>query len=345
MNSSNLYNFADMNAFWRSLLGDEATEYLRDSSRPRSSSLNVDVHSYMETIEQELHLNKPIYYPNDGMSQIAKRMIYKATTINNVRLFLNEKVIQIEETLNTMNDYIFSIETSNYKVFSKQLIAAMPPTGWIDIEGSVANEIKSNKYFQSILPIRTIVIGNYWPQRWWEQASMLKSNIDRAWTRQNCISRMEILSQHPQKKEQNLTRTVYDDGLCIDTWLTLINRSTNTDLIQELLRGLRELFPNVKIPSPTKTFTKVWPGAWHLQKSNTNVTNKQIMKWALQPITRFRKHEISLVGEAFNLDRSTWVDGAIKSSLMSLYSQFNFNKTCYENDGAVNGVYCSNDFI
>ncbi|CAF1215752.1 unnamed protein product [Adineta steineri] len=344
-NYSNLYSFADMNAFCRSLFGDEATEYVRDSSRFRSSFQGVDIHSYMDAIEQEWHLGESIHYPYEGMSQMAKRMIYKATTINNVRLFLNEKVIRIQETSDTKNDYIFSIETSNYKVFSKQLIAAIPPTGWIDIEGSIANEIKSNKYFQSILPIRTVIIDNHWPQRWWEQASMIKSNIDRASTRQNCISSIEILSQHPQKKEQNLTRTVYDDGLCIDTWLTLINRSSNTDLIQESLRGLRELFPNVEIPSPTKTFTKVWPGAWHLQKSNTNVTNKQLMKWALQPIPRFRKHQISLVGEAFNLDRSGWVDGAIKSSLMSLYSQFNFNKTCYENDGAVNGNYCSNDFI
>jgi hypothetical protein len=344
-NASNLYRFADFNAFCRSLLGDEQTEYLKDSDRFRSDFLNIEPYSFMETVVQENNLTGIIYYPYQGLSQITKRMIYNATIFNNARLYLNEEVIKINDNVNTNNNYIFSIETSSYEIFTNQLILAMPPSGWTNIQGTIGNEIKSNKHFQVILPIKTIIIENYWPQRWWEQSILFGPNVDRVWTRQNCISFMEIFSQHPPKREQNLTKTVYDDGQCVETWSILIQRSSQTDLIEELLRGLRSIFIDVQIPLPTKTFTKIWPGAWHYQRSNSNVTNQDIVNWALKPITRFEKSQITLVGEAYNINQSAWTDGAVKSSMMSLNSQFKFDTGCYENDATSNGNYCSANFI
>ena len=83
----------------------------------------------------------------------------------------------------------------------------------MNIQGDIVNQIKFNKHFRSILPVKVVVITNYWSRRWWEESSLFGANIDRAWTRQNCISFIEILSQQPTKRERNATRTVYDDGL------------------------------------------------------------------------------------------------------------------------------------
>ena len=342
-NPLSLYRFADLEAFCRALFGDEATDYLKDSFRFRADFHTVDAYSYMEFLVQDWNLVAPIYYPVGGMSQVAKRMIYQAINTHNSRSYLNEEVIRIDENAN--NAYTFSIETTKYQVYSNQIVGAIPPTGWANIQGSVANEIKSNKHFQSILPIKVIIIEHYWPRRWWEESSLFGSKVDRAWTRQNCISFIEIFSQQPAKKEQNLTKTVYDDGLCVDMWSVLLERSSQNDLTDEILRGLKSIFIDIQIPAPTKTFTKIWPNAWHYQRSNTDVTNKQILKWAVQPTSRLGKHQLSLVGEAFNIDRSGWIDGAIKSSLFSLYSQFNFNSNCYQNDAAVKGVFCSGNFV
>lgn len=342
-NPSNSYHFADLNAFCRSVFGDEATEYLRDAFRFRGDFITTNVYSYMEFLTQDWNLGGTIHYPYEGLSQIPKRMIYQATKKNNARIYLNEEVIRIDDNKNKNSDYIFSIETSNYIINGKQIIAAMNPSGWANIQGSIGNELKSNEHFQAVFPIKTVTVMNYWPQRWWEQSSLFGPNIDRAWTRQNCISFIEILSQHPAKKDQNVTRTVYDDGQCVQVWSTLIERSSDTDLVEELLRGLRSIFTDVQIPSPTKTYTKVWPGAWHFQTSNSKVTNKDIVSWALQPIKRFEKNQLTLVGEGFNIDRSTWIDGALKSSLRSLNSQFGFSNTCYSNDDASDGNYCSAD--
>ena len=344
-NGSLLYQLADFHAFCHYTLGDEGTSYLRDSFRFRADFLNIDPYAYMEYTKQDWNVAGTIYYPYFGMSQFAKRMIYQATTMNNARLYLNESILRIDDNSNTTSDYLFSVESSSYTIKAKRLVIAIPPAGWANIEGSIGNEIRAHRNFQSILPIKVIIIESYWPRRWWEEPSMFAADIDRAWTRQNCISFIEILSRHPAKKELNLTKTVYDDGLCTDTWSTLMERSSDADLIEEVLRGLRSLFPNVDIPAPTKTVTHLWPGAWHFQKSNTNVTNKQLARWALQPLSRFEKNRVSLVGEAYNIDRSGWIDAAIKSSLMSLTSQFQFNSSCVEDDAAVEGTYCASDYI
>ena len=344
-NGSLLYQFADFHAFCRYTLGDEGTSYLKDSFRFRSDFFNVEPYTYMEYTKQDWNLAGTIYYPYFGMSQFAKRMVYQATVTNNARLYLNESILRIDDNSNTTGGYLFSVESSSYTVKAKRLVIAIPPSGWTNIGGSIGNEIKMHPNFQSILPIKVITIENYWPRRWWEESSMFNVTIDRVWTRQNCISFVEIISRHPPKKELNLTRTVYDDGLCTETWSALTERSSTADLTQELLRGLRSLFPDVDVPSPTKTATQLWSGGWHFRKSNTNVTNPQLARWALQPLSRFEKSHISLVGEAYNIDRSGWIDGAVKSSLMSLTSQFQFNTSCVEEDAAVEGTYCASDYI
>jgi len=339
-NPSNLYRFADVNAFCRYLVGDEAAEYLRESFRFRADFVKTDVYSYLEFTKQDWQLGGTIYYPNESLSQLSKRMIYQATNINNARVYLNEQVMEINE-----NQSKFSIETTNYQINSKQVVIAIPPAEFANIQGSIANQIQSDQHFQSILPVRTVIIGNSWPRRWWTETTRFDSNIYRAWTRQNCISFIEILSQQPEKEHLNITRTVYDDGLCVDTWDSLIQRSSQTDLIDELLRGLKGIFTDVDIPRPTKTFTKIWSGAWHFQKANSNLTNKQIRKWALKPISTLDSNQLTMIGEAYNIDRSGWADGAVKSSLLSLHSQFTFPNQCFSNDGATEGDFCLSNFI
>ncbi|CAF1542602.1 unnamed protein product [Adineta ricciae] len=89
----------------------------------------------------------------------------------------------------------------------------------------------------------------------------------------------------------NVTKTVYDDELCVGMCSNLIARYSQDDIVQELLRGLKGLFTDVEISRPIKTLTKIWPSAWHFQRSNSNVTNTEIMNWASKPIGRFAKNQ------------------------------------------------------
>ena len=338
---SKLDSYADLNAFCRDVLGDEATDYLRDSFRFRSDFGNVNARAYMKYFAQEWNVFGTIYYPFHGMSQFTKRMIDLATNRDQARLFLNEEVLRIDDRAQGSDGYSFWIETSHYFIRAKRIVAAMDPPGWKNIRGSVAEDIKREANFQAIAPIKTVVIQCSWSHRWWEESTLYGSNIDRAWTRQNCISFIEIISRHPEQRDLNLTRTVYDDGLCVETWSNLIQRDTQIDLINEITRGLQSIFTDVQIDPPINVFAKVWPAAWHFQIGNSVFSNQRIAGWARRPLNRFHSRQLSLVGEAFNLDRSGWTDGAVKSSLFALTSQFNHTARCYEGDGATGGQFCS----
>ncbi|CAF3089123.1 unnamed protein product [Rotaria sp. Silwood2] len=66
------------------------------------------------------------------------------------------------------------------------------------------------------------------------------------------------------------------------------------------------------------------------------LVNKEISQWILNPLKRFNKLQFSLIGEAFYLDRSTWIDATFKSSFISSSLQFSLNISCFENDPTVN---------
>lgn len=340
--SVELNQFGDFGAFCRHVLGDEATEFLRDSFRFRSD-FSAGVLSYMQYFSQEWNVAGTIHYPTYGMSQFSKRMISIATEKNRARLYLHQNVEQITEHDRPKNDYIFKIETTDYTIRAKQIVAAMDPPGWSNIRGTLADAIKKAPEFQAIQSIPVVSIQCFWPRRWWEESSKFASNIDRAWTRQNCISFIEINSRHPELEDLNLTRAVYDDGTCVSTWTNLIERNSNEDLIAEIVRGLGSIFTDVTIPQPTKIFTHIWPAAWHWLNGKTLLSNTDVAKWSLQPLKQFKKHQLSLVGEAFYIDRSGWSDAAIKSSLNSLTSQFDMPVKCLPQDSASDGKFCSNE--
>ena len=172
--------------------------------------------------------------------------------------------------------------------------------------------------------------------------SLPLGSLDRAWTRQNCINFIEVLSvQRPGDRDQNLTRSVYDDSACVSVWEEYIRRSSSDDLIDEIMRSLQSLFPDVNIPRPTQTFSKVWPSAWHFQRTHSTFTNQDISNWALHPLSRFTRQTFTMVGEAYYLNRATWADGAAKSALRALASQFKMNFPCFDQDAAED-KFCAN---
>ena len=104
-------------------------------------------------------------------------------------------------------------------------------------------------------------------------------------------------------------RTVSDDGLCTDVWSALMNRSSNDDLMDESMRELQAIFTDVKISRPRRTQTK------------------------------------NMIGEAFHIDRLGSIDAAAKSLVISRYSRFHFENSCFQGDGALQGPFCNDMFV
>ena len=119
-----------------------------------------------------------------------------------------------------------------------------------------------------------------------------------------------------------VTRTVYDDDRrSVDFWENTAKRGTE-HVEAEIMRGLHYLFPDAIIPAPLKTHVQVWPNAWYWLRGGSGYTNAIIADWAVEPL---QGEKVSLVGEAYNPQRSGWSDGAYKSSIRTLNGQFGFN--------------------
>src|SRR6185369_1561401 len=121
---------------------------------------------------------------------------------------------------------------------------------------------------------------------------------------------------------QLVTRSVYDDSrTCADFWELTAQRGIAA-VEAEIARGLKYLFPGVTIPAPDKTEVKIWPAGWYWLRAGSPFTNAQIASWAINPLPG---EQVSLVGESYNPQRSTWTDGAYKSSINTLNSLYGMN--------------------
>ena len=152
------------------------------------------------------------------------------------------------------------------------------------------------------------------------------ANVWRGWTAEHCLNFIEI-PQEPYAAAGLITRSVYNDNLaCSETWEDLANQGE--DAVEAAVKeGLEHLFNNngvsspatVVIPDPLKTTVQVWPDAWHWLGAGASVTNAELMEWAAAPLG---DEEVALVGEAYNVQRSGWSDGAYKSSIHLLNTRY-----------------------
>ncbi|MBK8257898.1 MAG: hypothetical protein IPK82_35180 [Polyangiaceae bacterium] len=94
-----------------------------------------------------------------------------------------------------------------------------------------------------------------------------------------------------------------------------------------VMEGLTQLFNEngvsspamVSVPKPLKTTVQIWPAGWYWLGPKASVTNAQLFDWAANPLDG---EEVGLVGEAYNVQRSGWSDGAYKSSIHLLQTRY-----------------------
>ena len=131
--------------------------------------------------------------------------------------------------------------------------------------------------------------------------------------------------------DQMVTRSVYDDDRnCVDYWESLYTIGGEAAVNAEIKRGLQYMFNNargnlpdgapVTIPVPLKTHVQIWEDAWHWLRAGSTSTNAQVFDWAVAPFGMDKN--FSLVGEAYNVNRSGWSDAAYKSAIHLLNTRF-----------------------
>lgn len=250
-----------------------------------------------------------------------------------VRFFLGEPVASIARHANG-----YALQTNERNVEAEYVVVTATPHAVEKLTGDVIDELRASEPFQSILGVRVTVVNQWFATPWWRDLKTTDGRgLWRAYTTSDatkddgrCISYVEI---PPEKwvAESNepgayVIRSVYNDQPdCAEMWAKLHASNEDAKRDELLHAGLTLLFAAngistpVTVPPAVKTTFWEWPDGWHFLRSGSKLTNKELMDWSVEPLPGER---ISFVGEAYNVQRTTWSDGAYKSSKHYLKTTF-----------------------
>lgn len=307
--------YPDFRSYVRAVVKEQGYHFLTDVFRFRADfEYALDARGYLDYLDEEWDVCCTPSYPEGGMSEFIRRMEARAAT-DGVRIFKSEPALSLDR-----EDGRYVVRTPRYLARVGRLVIGVDAVALRRVNGAVAEAIKAQPQFQDLVGVRVATVTQWWPSAWWKNARP-GHDINRAWTTEHCLNHIEIpLANYAAS--QNVTRSVYDDDVrCVEFWENTAARST-TAVEDEILRGLRYLFPGVNIPRPQKTHVQIWPGAWYWLRGGSRFTNADIARWAVEPLAGEPVH---LVGESYNPQRSGWSDGAYKSSIRTLNAKFGLN--------------------
>lgn len=322
---ANASTYADFASYVQAVVGEEGYNFLRDMSRFRADfEYPLDAAGYLDYLDEEWDVCCTPSYPVGGMSQFVIGMQADAEA-NGARIFPSETVSDISR-----GESGYLLTTSSYSVSAQKVVIAIPPYALQWVSGDVVDDLKAQAAYQDIVGVKVVTITQWWPEDWYTQIvnpeATEGANIWRAWTTEHCLNFIEI-PQEPYAAAGLVTRSVYNDNLeCSEYWEDLANDGTAA--VESAVReGLEHLFNNnglttpatVTVPDPLKTTVQIWPDAWHWLGAGASVTNAELLEWAASPLG---DEEVGLVGEAYNVQRSGWSDGAYKSSIHLLNTRY-----------------------
>ena len=219
---------------------------------------------------------------------------------------------------------------SGHTVHADKVVIAIPPYALNYLTGDVVEEIRAQTIYQDIVGVKVVTITQWWATDWYADivnpAVDADNNVWRAWTDAHCLNFIEI-PQEDYVAAANVTRSVYNDNEeCSDYWEKTAAKGDEA-VNAAVKEGLELLFngngvsepDTVEIPDPLDTYVQVWPAAWHWLGAGTVETNESLFEWALEPLPG---EDVALVGEAYNVQRSGWSDGAYKSSINLLNEKY-----------------------
>lgn len=322
---ANAASYGTFPDYVKGVVGEESYQFLHDMTRFRADfTYDLDPNSYLDWLDEEWDVCCTASYPVGGMSAFILGM-QAAAEASGAQIFLSDPVSSIDRA-----EVGYVITSANRTVTAEKVVIAVPPTGLEWIDGDVLDEIKAQPIYQDIVPVRVTTITQWWSEPWYADIinpDAAEDNVVwRAWTTEHCLNSIEI-PQEPYAAAANVTRSVYNDDLdCALFWEDLAAMGTEA-VEAEVKIGLEYLFSGngvsspatVTVPDPLDTYVQVWPDAWHWLGAGTDYSNAELFDWAIDPLDG---EDVALVGEAYNVQRSGWSDGAYKSSIHLLNARY-----------------------
>ncbi|MEI6806121.1 MAG: FAD-dependent oxidoreductase [Myxococcaceae bacterium] len=316
---SHAQDYPDLRSYIRAVLGTQAYQFLPDVFRFRAEfEVPLDPRSYLDYLDEETETCCRPFYPVGGMSAFIRQMA-KLAKEQGAQIYVSQGAKTISKQAGA---YPYQVTTPDYVFSAKRLVIATDARSFNYIGGDIASRIQAKPQFQDIFGIKIVTISQRWPSAWWHNSGYPGKDVHRAWTTEHCLNFIEI-PINPYAAQQNVTRSVYDDDVrCTRFWENTYQRLGLKAVEEEINRGLHYLFPLADIPKPLHTVVQIWPAGWYYLKAGTKFTNKQVAEWAKAPLVG---EDISLVGDSYYIQRSGWSDGAYKSSINTLNTNYGFN--------------------
>lgn len=317
----------------KAAVGDAGVDFLHDMSRFRGDyELPLDARSYVDFLEEDLTIGPDTSYPKGGLAMFPKRLAEESEAAG-ARIFLGEPVASIDKAGDA-----YALRTSERAVEAEYVVLTATPHAVEKIGGAVTEQLRATEPYQSILGVRVTVINQWFATPWWRDLKTKDGRgLWRAYTTSDatkddgrCINYVEIPPEkwvaESDAPGAYVIRAVYNDQpACAEMWAKLHDAKDDAKRDELLHAGLTLLFAAngistpVTVPPAVKTTFWEWPDGWHFLRSGAKLTNAELMDWAVEPLPGER---ISFVGEAYNVQRTTWSDGAYKSSKHYLKKTF-----------------------
>ena len=314
----------DFKSYVISVVGLSGYEYLRDMSRFRGDyEYALSAKAYLEFLQEDIDVCCVASYPVGGMSAFIRGMARKAQE-NGVRIYLEEPVVSINKDAQH-----YLLTTTHHLVHSARVVITVPPKAFDHIKGDIARAVQAQPQYKSLIGVNVVTVAQWYDKPWWQGIRRNNDNkvVWRAWTTESCINSIEIPKEQ-SGASQNVIRSVFNDRLdCVEKWRQLAAQG-NGALEQEIKRGLEHLFLQngvtnaVEVGDANKTVYWEWPDGWYFVRAGYPFSTLDIYNWAVEPLMN---EQISLAGESYNPQRSTWSDGAYKSAIHLLNTKYGFN--------------------
>lgn len=319
--------YPNLRAYAEKVIGSEGCAFLHDTYRFRADhEYDLNAKAYLDYLDEENDAGAicpsghcQSLYPVGGMSAYTRGMERRARELG-VQIHLGEAVLCMEKS---PGGYL--LKTARRALTARTLVLALPPVALQQVRGELVQSICAQPEFQALIGVRVTTITQWYAEPWWRGiVTPGGRHVWRAWTTGHCINSVEIPLE-AYAAPQNAIRVVYNDRSdCADFWARLAQGPLEA-LEKEVAVGLNHLFANngvtrpVTIGPPSKTVFREWPDAWYYLRAGNAFTNRDIYRWAVQPLPG---EDVALVSDGYNPQRSGWADAAYKSSLHYLNQRF-----------------------
>ena len=319
--------YPSLRAYAEKVIGAEGCAFLHETYRFRADlEYDLNARAYLDYLDEENDAGAicpsghcQSLYPVGGMSAYTRAMEQRVRELG-AQIHLDEAVLSIDKS-----PAGYLIKTPRRAITAGTLAIALPPVALAEVQGEIADRIRAQPEYQALVGVRVTTITQWYDHPWWRGILTPEGrHVWRAWTTGHCINSVEIPLED-YASTQNAIRVVYNDqSECADLWARLA-RGPLEALEKEVAAGLNHLFANngvtrpVTIGAPRKTVFREWPDAWYYLRAGNQFSNRDIFRWAVQPLPG---EDVALVSDGYNPQRSGWADAAYKSSIRYLNRRF-----------------------